>query len=150
MDMAARRAGALRMNGWQRVWAVICLSTAILVWVGTYKTLPTAAKLIHYHNLLNDSLKGDIKRLTEKENINPGPGNDVGNEAVEVIKEKMKVENEKAENELARLPSERRERITWSFGIWAGFSVSLYIAGWLTGWIYRGFRSKKTQQDVRP
>jgi hypothetical protein len=100
---------------------------------------------MRYHNLQNDSLKGDIKRLTEKANINPGPWNNFGNETVEGVKEKMKAENEKAENELAKLPSERRERITWSFGIWAGFSVGLYIAGWLAGWIYRGFRSKRTQ-----
>jgi hypothetical protein len=132
------------------MWAVICLSMAIPVWVGTYKTLPTEAKLIHYHNAQNDLLKEDIKRLTEKADSNPGPWNNFGNETVERVKEKMKAGNEKAENELARLPSERRERITWSFGIWAGFSVSLYITGWLTGWIYRGFRSKKTNQGVRP
>ncbi|MNY75303.1 hypothetical protein D3C86_2145510 [compost metagenome] len=59
------------------------------------------------------------------------------------MREDIRKEKENLPLELAKLPKERREHVTFAFGIWLALSVGLYIAGWLVGWIYRGFRPKK-------
>lgn len=131
------------MNGWQRMWVVACLMMAIFIGVVSYKTIDTEERLTYPHDFKIKRLEDDLKRLTDKANANPGPWNNFGDETVEGVKEQIQTENRIFEKELSQLPSERREHVITSLSVWVGFSVSLYVAGWLIGWIYRGFRPKK-------
>lgn len=132
------------MNGWQRMWVVVSLMMAIFVGVVSYNTIDTEDRLTYPHSLKIKRLEDDLKRLTENAGNKPGPWNDFGNETVEDTKEQIQRENEIFSKELSQLPSERREHILTSLGVLVGFSVGLYVIGWLIGWIYRGFRPKKT------
>lgn len=123
---------------------VVSLMVAIFVGIVSYKTIDTEERLTYPHNFKISRLQDDLKRLTENAGKKPGPWNDFGNETIEDVKEQIQRENELLKNELDQLPSERRKHIITSLSVWFGFSVNLYVTGWLIGWIYRGFRRKKT------
>lgn len=135
--------GRNSMNGWQRLWVVACLATGIPLAATVYKNMPDDVRLTDYHQQAVASWTRDLERATEKANANPGPRNDYGDETVASVKAKLQKEDENYKKELAQLPSERREYIIACLSLWVGFSVSLYVIGWLMGWVYRGFRPKR-------
>ncbi|WP_408598054.1 hypothetical protein [Pseudomonas sp. PLMAX] len=131
------------MNGWQRLWVVVCLVISAFTAYLTYDNLPSEEKVTSFHTLRLGWLQDDLKRLTEKASNKPGPWNNFGEETVEGVRVKMQEEDNLYKKELAELPAQRRDYITTAFMFCFGFSVSLYVAGWVIGWIYRGFRPKR-------
>lgn len=126
------------MNGWQRMWVVVSLILAILIGWYAYLLLPTEWGITNNYDSRVEQLTRYLKESLEQENAYPGRG-----EYIASLREDIRKEKENLPLELAKLPKERREHVTFAFGIWLALSVGLYIAGWLVGWIYRGFRPKK-------
>ncbi|WP_223508561.1 MULTISPECIES: hypothetical protein [unclassified Pseudomonas] len=122
------------MNGWQRMWVVVCLILAIFIGWYTELLLPTESMTTYYHESRINQLTGYLKQ---------GTASDYSSEYIAGLREDIRKENEEFPKKLAKLPKERREYRTTAFGIWLGLAVGLYVAGWLIGWIYRGFRPKK-------
>lgn len=121
------------MSGWQRLWAVVCLVLAILIGWWTYLLLPTEAMTTYYHESRISQLTGYLK---------DSEGSKFQTDYVASLRENIRKENEDYQKELAGMSKQRTTEIAESIGIWLGLSVVLYIAGWLMGWIYRGFRPK--------
>lgn len=134
------------MNGWQRMWVVACLLMAVFAAMDAHENLPTAERVTSMHTMRVGWLKDELKSVIEMGQLKLGPWNNFGKANVEDVKAKMAAEDENYRNELANLPKERRESITWAVNIWLCFSIGLYVAGWLIGWIYRGFRPKKSSE----
>jgi hypothetical protein len=122
------------MNGWQRLWVVVCLVLAILIGWYTYLILPTKTRLTYSH-------ESSIKQLTVQ--LKDSEGSKYLNDYVASLQEDIRKENENFSKELTELSKERREYFLDSAILWLSVSGSLYVAGWLTGWIYRGFRPKR-------
>ncbi|MDN7141983.1 hypothetical protein KC131_15150 [Pseudomonas sp. JQ170] len=122
------------MNGWQRLWVVICLVMAILIGWYAQVVMPTEERTTYYHQTTMDQLTRYLKEATESS---------YSNDYITGLKKDIQKENEDYAKALAALPSERTETMTTALGIWLGLSVGLYIAGWLIGWIYRGFRPRQ-------
>lgn len=122
------------MNGWLRLWVVVCLILAICIGWYTALVLPNESRTTYYHESLINQLSGYLKEATT---------NTYSSEYIAGLREDIRKENEEFPKKLAKLPKERMECIATAVGIWFGLSVVLYIAGWLVGWIYRGFRIKK-------
>lgn len=125
------------MNGWQRMWVVVCLILAIFIGWYAYLLLPTESRVMRNYDSRVEQLTRYLKETSEQENAYPGRG-----EYIASLREDIRKEKENLPLELAALPKEQREHMTFAGGIWLGVSVGLYIAGWLIGWIYRGFRPK--------
>lgn len=121
------------MNGWQRLWAVVCLILASLIGWYTYLILPSESMTTYYHESRINQLTGYLKGATT---------NTYSSEYIASLREDIRKENEDFPKALAKLPVERMEHMTTALGIWLGLSMGLYIVGWLIGWIYRGFRPK--------
>lgn len=122
------------MNGWQRLWVVVCLVMAILIGWYTQQTLPNESITKYYHDSRIDQLTRYLKEATNSS---------YSSDYIASLQIDIRKENEEFAKALAALPEERREYLTTALGIWFGLSVGLYIAGWLIGWIYRGFRPKQ-------
>ena len=122
------------MNGWQRMWVVVCLILAIFIGWYTELLLPTESMTTYYHESRINQLTSYLKQ---------GTASDYSSEYIAGLREDIRKENEEFPKKLVKLPKERREYRTTAFGIWLGLAVGLYVAGWLIGWIYRGFRPKK-------
>lgn len=122
-----------RLNGWQRMWVVVCLILAILI--GWYTTLimPNESRTTYYHESTMNQLTGYLKEATEKS---------YSSEYITGLREDIRKEKEEFTQALAKLPEKRRDYMIGAFGIWLGLSVGLYVAGWIVRWIYRGFRPK--------
>lgn len=123
------------MNGWQRMWAVACLLMAVFASMLTYENLPSEERVASFHATRVGWLKDEYERVIEMGQLKPGPWNNFGKASVEDVKAKMVAEVENYKNELANLPKERRESITWAVNIWLCLSIGLYIAGWLADWL---------------
>lgn len=122
------------MNGWQRLWVVVCLVLAIIIGWWTYLLLPTEAMTTYYHKARISELTGYLKE---------SEGSKYQTDYVASLHEDVRKENEDYKKQLSDMSKQQTTEITESIGIWLGLSVALYIAGWLIGWIYRGFRPKK-------
>lgn len=122
------------MNGWLRLWVVVCLILAICIGWYTALLLPNESRTTYYHESSINQLTGYLKEATT---------NTYSTEYIAGLREDIRKENEDFRKKLAKLPKERMEYIATAVGIWLGLSVVLYIAGWLVGWIYRGFRPKR-------
>lgn len=123
------------MNGWQRMWVVVSLVLAILISWFTYLMLPTESRVTYNHESSINQLTGYLKNAE---------GSKYQTDYVASLREDIRKENEDFKKELSEIPKERTSYITDSIKIWLGLSASLYAIGWLIGWIYRGFRPKKT------
>ncbi|MNF60087.1 hypothetical protein D3C76_399350 [compost metagenome] len=113
---------------------MVCLILAIFIGWYTELLLPTESMTTYYHESRINQLTGYLKQ---------GTASDYSSEYIAGLREDIRKENEEFPKKLAKLPKERREYRTTAFGIWLGLAVGLYVAGWLIGWIYRGFRPKK-------
>jgi hypothetical protein len=87
----------------------------------------------YYHESRISQLTGYLK---------DSEGSKFQTDYVASLRENIRKENEDYQKELAGMSKQRTTEIAESIGIWLGLSVVLYIAGWLMGWIYRGFRPK--------
>ncbi|RON40280.1 hypothetical protein BK664_06865 [Pseudomonas brassicacearum] len=116
---------------------MVCLVTAAFAAMLTYENLPKVERVKSMHAMRVGWLKNEYNRVIEMGKLKPGPWNNFGKENVEDVKEKMVSEIENYKNELANLPKERRESVTWAVNIWLCFSIGLYVAGWLgvRGWV---------------
>lgn len=125
------------MNGWQRLCIVVSLILAIFIGWYVYLLLPTESRITRNYDSRVEQLTRYLKESSAQENDYPGRGEYIASLTEDILKE-----HENLPLELAALPQERRETLTTAFGIWLGLSVGMYIAGWLIGWVYRGFRNK--------
>ena len=125
------------MNGWQRLWVVACLVLAIFIGWYTQLILPTEWRTTYNHESRINQLTGYLK---------DAEGSKFQTDYVASLREDIRKENEDFQKELVNLSNERTSYITDAIKIWLGLSVSLYIGGWLIGWIYRGFRPKKSSE----
>ncbi|SDO27695.1 hypothetical protein SAMN04489798_2530 [Pseudomonas arsenicoxydans] len=122
------------MNGWQRLWVVVCLVLAILIGWYTQLILPTEERTTYNH-------KSRISQLTSY--LKDATASNYSSDYIASLREDIRKENEDFQKEISNMSKERTSYITYAINIWLGLSVALYITGWLIGWIYRGFRPKR-------
>jgi hypothetical protein len=126
------------------LWLVVSLILAMFFGWYAYLLLPTESRINRNYDPRVDQLTRYLKESSAQVNDYPGRG-----EYIASLKEDIRKKNVNLPLELAALPKERRETLTPAFDIWIGLSVGMYIAGWLLGWVYRGFRNKASGTDFR-
>lgn len=67
---------------------------------------------------------------------------DKSSRTVAQAEERIRDIDRKYKQDLQELPAKQFTHIAILAGVWLGTCVSLYVMGWLIGWVIRGFRPK--------
>lgn len=131
------------MNGWQRLWVVLSLVLAIGAGLVTDGAMPSEERLTSIHKTLLAGYARDMKAISNAtdEDTKRFYRETVG--TLEDVGRRFNEENKNHERRLKELPGERRDFIIYAASVWLAICIAIYVAGWLMGWVYRGFRPKE-------
>jgi hypothetical protein len=149
----------MQLNGWQRVWVVFAVLTFTITTIFVYllrrdSSLLEDADIVAAH-MAKDEMEVQIPGI----GIVAFPGDKSKTEIETLIRENYKTrpaeipklarqmkretytrqaESNKATNEQIRKAN--RNVILYGYSAWIILIVLIYIAGWVVGWVYRGFK----------
>lgn len=85
----------------------------------------------------------EIEHIQKREaGIKPRSIYDTSDKTVAQVDKRSKEIDQRYQQDLLDLPGKQFKHVATGVGIWLGICVSLYVTGWLIGWVYRGFRPK--------
>lgn len=140
------------LNGWQRLWVLLCALWLIAVSVGGFLTFPSLAKLSH-EKVFEDRLKPESRaRLAVPDSNGVIWDDEVGAAIEEPNGHILRVKKGLKEEEIVAVAEDYKrilERQVKKNGIahglmmlayWTVPSMLIYLLGWTVGWVYRGFK----------
>ena len=130
-----------RLNGWQRLWVLVCVLMAIATALFATGQIRTASQITTWHEAQIVYFEMTLREA--KAGIKPDPKNRyVGTDlTVDELHQQQDAENRKYEQAMEALPGEQMNTVLSLAGLWLGLSIALYVLGWLIAWTIRGFRN---------
>jgi hypothetical protein len=151
----------MRLGGWTRIWVVLTVVLAVLVFGVAFLVRPTRAKLMdQWYSSASDLIAtkigaaedryvsaydvqkayfsaSDEKSVALLERLANHPS-----ERAKLFAEDLRQLNKRFNARLAAYP--RAVAVHWALAAlwWLVASVFLYLAGWSVGWVIRGFRER--------
>ncbi len=151
-----------KMNGWQRIWLVLSIISAISGTVVIFFEMPTQARIdrryvyevIDHVKRYDDSLSGEsrweirdaYKGISDRELLDRLHKKKANEGAPPGWKDSilLDIDNE-YKKETEKLSKDQFELIGGCFLGWAIITmIAVYMLGWAVGWIYRGFKKPST------
>ena len=139
-----------RLNGWQRLWALICIIYLIVMSFVCYAEMPKKSSIF-------DKWAYDMIEVIERDNPQfkdlstwqiKSAYSDIDNEEL-INRIRNKFENHKSafqqidhkyKKELDTLPSKKFKTIGLVFLLWSIPTILLYLFGFSIAWVYKGFK----------
>lgn len=135
------------MNGWQRLWVVVSVITAIATTGFGVKEVSRSGDIQDYHDQMMISYHAKLGDL-QHPNKDAVPGilysartNHL--RTVDEVKLAIQQVEDDYQEELNNLPLTQAKQIALLFAMWLGGCLSLYGIGLIIMWVYRGFRPRK-------
>lgn len=127
----------MRINGWQRLWVVMSLAWAVVIFILTADNWPEArSECLSMPEFTLYSLKDENQRRADRDI----PPLSISEYKAQIREERIKCQVSLQESH-DNLPQEKRGAVIFSIGFWFVSSISAYVTGWLFAWIRRGFFS---------
>lgn len=131
------------MGGWQRLWVVLSVVTAIAVFAERYQSFPTAestrswlltrASIWLRCDQFYEDIAAGIKNTATECRAYPK----------ELVRENLTRELKRYQQDLNSLPDSQKWYVARGVGTWLSVSIALYLCGYAIGWIGRGFRLQR-------
>ncbi|OPK11865.1 hypothetical protein [Pseudomonas sp. VI4.1] len=136
-----------RMNGWQRLWLILAVLTAIGTTVFGVMEVSRTSHIQDRHNQVLISYRAKIKDLEH-------PDKDATHgilysmrtshlRTVDEVKSAIRQADAEYEEDLKNLLWTQTKQIAFLFVAWSGGCLLLYGFGLTCNWVYRGFRPEK-------
>jgi len=133
------------MNGWQRLWVVVCILVAIPLMTMGELLIPSKETIIHKfekdltteRNILSSIKEARLKHDTFIEDFISATPQETEARILDL--------ETRYKNELDSLWFDKFKIRGIIVAIWLAICIGLYSVGLVIGWIYRGFRPKKAQ-----
>lgn len=142
MDNAATQMES-DMNGWQRLWVLMSFLLGVGTVIMGYGSMETESELTNWYKAERDMRTGEILSIYHKAmGIKPLNAYDTPSHTVAELQGMIKQLDVDHQQNIERLPSKQLRHASIYLVIWLGTCVSIYLAGMMLNWVYRGFRPK--------
>ena len=135
------------MNGWQRLWVIVAVLTAIGTIVFGVREVSRISHVQDYHDQQLMSYRLKLRDLEHPEQVVATSALYVMRTAhlrtVDDVKSAIRQTDAKYEEDLKNLPWTQAKQIAFLFVAWSGGCLLLYGFGLTFNWVYRGFRPKR-------
>jgi hypothetical protein len=139
-----------RLNGWQRLWVLICVIYLIVVSLVCYVEMPKKSSIFDKwaYDMIEVVKRNDPQLKDSPTWLIKSAYEDINDEEI-IQRIRNKFENYKSEfqkidkrykKQLDALPSKKLKTLGVFFLFWIIPSILLYLFGWSIGWVYKGFR----------
>ncbi|WP_397454685.1 hypothetical protein AB3472_20095 [Pseudomonas lurida] len=132
-----------RLNGWQRLWVIVGFLLAVGAVIVAFNAIETESHLMDGNKLDHAVHDMEIDTIQQRNaGIKPRNIYEQSSRTVAQAEERIRDIDWKYKQDLQELPAKQFTHIAILAGVWLGTCVSLYVMGWLIGWVIRGFRPK--------
>ena len=142
-----------RLNGWQRLWVLVCVTYFLAV--ASFSVLLLPKKSDYLSTRVHDTIDLTIKNVPELQGsyvyqIRDAYGDLPDDEVVKRIHNKFKGKidysdiEEKYKARLSKLSLEQAKAVGIGFLLWLVPVVFVYVFGWAIGWVIKGFKRIET------
>ncbi|MEB0149043.1 hypothetical protein [Pseudomonas sp. CCC2.2] len=135
---------ASSMNGWQRLWLVVCILIAIPLTLMCESLVPSKEGIIQRFEKELTIERNTMSNIKEAK-LHPESYLEdfLGGATLQGTEARILDLETRYKSELDSLWFDKvKVRGIWS-AIWAVICITLYVMGWAIGWIGRGFRPKR-------
>ena len=132
-----------RLNGWQRLWVLVSFLLGAVAIALIVDSIETESQLTTWYKAEKAMQSMEIEHIQNREaGIEPRSIYETSDKTLAQRDERSKETEQRYQLDLLGLPGKQFKHVATGVGIWLGICASLYVMGWLIGWVYRGFRPK--------